>query len=195
MITIKSKRELELMRTAGRVVAEVLQILEQAIRPGITTAELDKIAERHIRKAKCQPAFLGYRGFPASICTSINEEVVHGIPSLRRLQAGDIISIDVGAVYKGYYGDAAMTFPVGKIDPEAQRLIEVTRQSLYAGIAQAIPGNRLSDISHAVQTYVEEHGFAVVRNYVGHGIGNNMHEEPRSPILANRGTVRGLSPV
>ncbi|NLN07013.1 MAG: type I methionyl aminopeptidase [Firmicutes bacterium] len=194
MITIKSKRELELMRTAGRVVAEVLQILEQAIRPGITTAELDKIAERHIRKAKCQPAFLGYRGFPASICTSINEEVVHGIPSLRRLQAGDIISIDVGAVYKGYYGDAAMTFPVGKIDPEAQRLIEVTRQSLYAGIAQAIPGNRLSDISHAVQTYVEEHGFAVVRNYVGHGIGNNMHEEPQVPNFGKPGHGPRLEP-
>ncbi|HHX75569.1 MAG TPA: type I methionyl aminopeptidase [Firmicutes bacterium] len=187
MITIKSKRELELMRTAGRVVAEVLQALEQAVRPGITTAELDKIAERLIRKAKCQPAFLGYRGFPASICTSINEEVVHGIPSLRKLQAGDIISIDVGAVYQGYYGDAAMTFPVGEIDPEAQRLIKVTRQSLYAGIAQAVPGNHLSDISHAVQTYVEEHGFAVVRNYVGHGIGNNMHEEPQVPNFGKPG--------
>src|SRR5690554_4877443 len=149
MITIKSQREIKLMRTAGRVVAEVLALLEEAVRPGITTAELDKMAESYIRKANCKPAFLGYHGFPATICTSVNEEVVHGIPSLRKLQEGDIISIDVGAVYQGYYGDAAATFPVGKVAAEDLLLIEVTRESLLQGIAKALPGNRLTDISHA----------------------------------------------
>lgn len=187
MITLKSQREIELMRIAGRVVAEVLRTLEQAIRPGITTAALDKIAEKQIRKAKCQPAFLGYQNFPASICASVNEEVVHGIPSLRRLEEGDIVSIDVGAVYQGYYGDAAATFPVGEVTVEDLRLLEVTQASLTQGIAQALPGNRLTDISHAVQTYVEEQGFSVVRNYVGHGIGNQMHEEPQVPNFGKPG--------
>jgi methionyl aminopeptidase len=175
------------MRIAGRVVAEVLQTLEQAIRPGITTAELDKIAERHIRQANCQPAFLGYHNFPASICTSVNEEVVHGIPSLRRLKEGDLISIDVGAVYQGYYGDAAATFPVGVIDEEDQRLLAVTQESLRRGIAKALPGSRLTDISHAIQSYVEEQGFSVVRDYVGHGIGNQMHEDPQVPNFGRPG--------
>lgn len=187
MITIKSQREIELMRTAGRVVAEVLHLLEQAVRPGITTAELDKIAEKHIRKANCQPAFLGYHGFPASICASVNDEVVHGIPSLRKLKEGDIVSIDVGAVFQGYYGDAAATFPVGEVDAESLRLLEVTRKSLYQGIAQARPGNHLTDISHAVQEYAEQHGFSVVRDYVGHGIGNQMHEEPQVPNFGKPG--------
>jgi methionyl aminopeptidase len=187
MITIKSQREIELMRIAGRVVAEVLHVLEQAVRPGITTAELDKIAERHIRKANCQPAFLGYQGFPASICTSVNEEVVHGIPSLRKLKEGDIISIDVGAVYQGYYGDAAATFPVGEIDEEVQRLIDVTRNHFIGALPWQGPGNRLTDISHAVPEYVEEHGFSVVRDYVGHGIGNQMHEEPQVPNFGKPG--------
>ncbi|NLP37154.1 MAG: type I methionyl aminopeptidase [Firmicutes bacterium] len=194
MITIKSQREIKLMRTAGRVVAEVLALLEEAVRPGITTAELDKMAESYIRKANCKPAFLGYHGFPATICTSVNEEVVHGIPSLRKLQEGDIISIDVGAVYQGYYGDAAMTFPVGDVDPEVLRLIKVTRQSLYEGIEQAVKGNRLTDISHAVQTYVEKNGFSVVRNYVGHGIGNQMHEEPQVPNFGKPGRGPRLEP-
>ncbi|HZK24631.1 MAG TPA: type I methionyl aminopeptidase [Oscillospiraceae bacterium] len=187
MITLKSQREIELMRAAGRVVAEVLQTLEQAIYPGITTAELDKLAEKQIRKAKCQPAFLGYQNFPASICTSVNEEVVHGIPSLRKLKEGDIVSIDVGAVYQGYYGDAAATFAVGEVDEEDLRLLKATRESLLRGIDQALPGNRLTDISHAVQTYVEEKGFSVVRNYVGHGIGNRMHEEPQVPNFGKPG--------
>ncbi|MCW3491104.1 type I methionyl aminopeptidase [Dethiobacter alkaliphilus] len=187
MITIKSERELELMRRAGRVVAEVLREMEKAVRPGITTLELDRIAERHIRRANCTPAFKGYHGFPASICASVNEEVVHGIPSLRRLQDGDIISIDVGTVYQGYYGDAAATFPVGDVAPEALDLIRVTKESLRLGIAQAVEGNHLTDISHAVQTYVEENGFAVVRNYVGHGIGNQMHEEPQVPNFGKPG--------
>lgn len=187
MITIKSERELELMRHAGRVVAEVLQKMGEAVCPGITTLELDRIAESHIRKAKCQPAFKGYHGFPATICASLNEEVVHGIPGLRRLREGDIISIDVGAVYQGYFGDAAATFPVGEVEPEALRLIQVTRESLRLGIAQAVEGHRLTDISHAIQTYVEEHGFSVVRNYVGHGIGNQMHEEPQVPNFGKPG--------
>ena len=175
------------MRRAGSVVAEVLQEMARAVRPGITTHELDAIAERLIRKADCIPAFKGYCGFPASICASINEEVVHGIPSIRRLQDGDIISIDVGAVYQGYYGDAAATFPVGDVDPEALRLIQVTEESLRQGITQTVAGNHLTDISHAVQTYVESHGFAVVRNYVGHGIGNQMHEEPQVPNFGKAG--------
>lgn len=187
MITIKSERELSLMRYAGRVVAEVLLELKKAIRPSITTLELDRIAERYIKKANCQPAFKGYHGFPASICASINEEVVHGIPSLRRLQEGDIVSIDVGAIYQGYFGDAATTFPVGHVSEEAMRLIYVTEQSLHWGIAQAVEGKHLTDISHAVQEYVEENGFSVVRNYVGHGIGNQMHEEPQVPNFGKPG--------
>lgn len=194
MITIKSERELELMRQAGRVVAEVLQEMEKAVCPGITTLELDRIAERHIRKAKCIPAFKGYHGFPGTICASANEEVVHGIPSLRRLQDGDIISIDVGAVYQGYYGDAAATFPVGNVDPEALRLIRVTRESLEAAVALVVEGNHLSDISHAVQTHVEKNGFSVVRNYVGHGIGNQMHEEPQVPNFGKPGRGPRLHP-
>lgn len=187
MITIKSKRELALMRHAGRVVAEVLRELENAIRPGITTLELDRIAERYIKKANCLPAFKGYHGFPASICASVNEEVVHGIPSLRRLIEGDIVSIDVGAVYQGYFGDAAATFPVGVVSEETRRLINVTEQSLHWGMAQAVEGKHLTDISHAVQEYVEENGFSVVRNYVGHGIGNQMHEEPQVPNFGKPG--------
>lgn len=187
MITIKSARELALMRYAGRVVAEVLQELKKAVRPGITTSELDRIAERYIKKANCQPAFKGYHGFPASICASVNEEVVHGIPSLRRLQDGDIISIDVGVVYQGYYGDAAVTFPVGDVTAEARRLLNVTEESLQWGIAQAVAGNHLTDISHAVQEYVEGNGFSVVRNYVGHGIGSQMHEEPQVPNFGKPG--------
>jgi len=187
MITIKSLRELALMRHAGRVVAEVLRELGKAIRPGITTLELDRIAERYIKKANCQPAFKGYHGFPASICASVNEEVVHGIPSLRRLLEGDIVSIDVGAVYQGYFGDAAATFPVGDVSVETRRLISVTEQALHLGMAQAVEGKHLTDISHAVQEYVEENGFSVVRNYVGHGIGNQMHEEPQVPNFGKPG--------
>jgi methionyl aminopeptidase len=187
MITIKSARELKLMRQAGRVVAEVLQQIKDQVKPGVTTAELDRLAERIIRKAGCTPAFKGYHGFPASICASVNEEVVHGIPSLRRLQDGDIVSIDVGAVHKGYFGDAAETFPVGDVNPEALRLLQITRESLALGIEKAVEGNHLTDISHAVQTYVESHGFSVVRNYVGHGIGNMMHEEPQIPNFGSPG--------
>ncbi len=187
MITLKSEQEIDLMREAGGIVASTHQMLSKAVMPEITTAQLDVIAEKHIRAQGAEPAFKGYHGFPASICVSINEEVVHGIPSLRKLKEGDIISIDVGACYKGYYGDAAVTLPVGKIKPENAKLLEVTRESLYQCMVYAREGNRLSDISHAIQTYVESHGFNVVRNYVGHGIGSEMHEEPQIPNFGKPG--------
>ncbi|MFV9568489.1 type I methionyl aminopeptidase [Thermoanaerobacter mathranii] len=181
MIYIKSENEIDLMRIAGKVIANLFEVLEKAIKPGVTTLELDRIAEEFIIKNGCKPAFKGLYGFPASICTSINEEVVHGIPSLRKLKEGDIISIDLGASYKGYNADAARTFSVGEISEEAQKLIEVTKNSFFEGIKYAKEGNRLSDISHAIQTYVESYGFSVVREYVGHGIGLKMHEDPQVP--------------
>jgi len=181
MIIIKSQREMELMRKAGEITARALEEIEKHIKPGITTLELDKIAEELILSYNATPAFKGYRGFPASICASINEEVVHGIPGLRRLKDGDIISVDIGAVFQGYYGDAARTFPVGQVSDDALRLIEVTQQSFFEGIAFAKQGYRLSDISHAIQTYVEKHNYSVVRDYVGHGIGQKMHEAPQIP--------------
>ncbi|MDW7729448.1 MAG: type I methionyl aminopeptidase [Bacillota bacterium] len=191
MIKLKSAREINLMRDAGKIVAEVLAEMEKAIREGVTTAMLDKIAEKIIRKNGAEPAFLGYHNFPASICTSINNEVVHGIPGLRRLKEGDIISIDVGTRLKGYYGDAAATFHVGKISPEARKLIDVTRTSLQKAIDTMQVGKRLSDLSHTVQVYVEHNHLSVVRNYVGHGIGQEMHEEPQVPNfgLPGRGPV------
>ncbi len=191
------------MREAGKIVSETLGELERAIKAGVTTAKLDTIAEKTIRAHKAAPAFLGYQNFPASICASVNNEVVHGIPGLRRLKEGDIISIDVGVRLNGYYGDSAMTFAVGKIAPEAQRLIDVTRGSLEKAIAAMQSGKRLSDISHAVQSYVESQHFSVVRNYVGHGIGEAMHEEPqvpnfgppgRGPILQS-GLVLAIEPM
>lgn len=180
-----------MMRDAGKIVAEVLAEMETATREGVTTAMLDKIAEKIIRKSGAEPAFLGYHNFPAAICTSVNNEVVHGIPGLRRLEEGDIISIDVGARLKGYYGDAAATFPVGKISSEARKLIDVTRGSLQEAIKTMHVGKRLSDVSCAVQAYVEHSHLAVVRNYVGHGIGQDMHEEPQVPNfgLPGRGPV------
>ncbi len=203
MITIKSSTEIELMRQAGRIVAETLAMLGNAIKPGITTLELDTMAQRYIRESNAEPAFLGYCGYPASICASINEEVVHGIPSNRRLKEGDIMSIDVGAFYKGYCGDAAVTFPVGKVSPQAAKLLEVTRGALFRGLQQAVPGNRLSDISSAIQTYTESKGFSVVRDYVGHGIGTKMHEEPQVPNfglpsrgpLLEKGMVLAIEPM
>jgi len=181
MIVIKSKREIELMRKAGRVVAKVLEEIEKTIKPGIATIELDSVAEEIIKKYNAIPAFKGYRGYPATICSSINEEVVHGIPGLRFLKDGDIISIDVGAIVDGYCADAARTFPVGEISEDAKKLIEVTEKSFFEGIKYATPNFRLSDISHAIQKYVEENNFSVVRDYVGHGIGRKMHEEPQVP--------------
>jgi methionyl aminopeptidase len=170
------------MREAGRITARVLRLVGEAVGPGVTTAHLDELAEEAIRAAGAVPAFKGYHGFPATLCTSLNSEVVHGIPSAkRRLRDGDIISVDVGAVIDGYYGDSAMTFSVGHLEAETNRLLEVTRGSLDAGIAACLVGNHLSDISHAVQRLAEGAGFSVVREYVGHGIGREMHEEPQIP--------------
>ncbi len=179
MITLKSDRELLYMRDAGKVVAGAHQEVAKAVREGVTTGELDKIAEDYIVSQGAKPSFKGYYGFPASICASVNEQVVHGFPGLRRLKNGDIISIDIGAELNGYHGDAAVTLPVGEIDQEVERLLNVTKESLSKGIEQAVIGNRLSDISHAIQKHVETNGFSVVRDYVGHGIGRNMHEDPQ----------------
>jgi methionyl aminopeptidase len=189
MIIIKSAKEIELMRIAGRIVAETHEKLKEVIKPGITTKELDIIAEEYIRKSGALPAFKGYYGFPASICTSVNEQVVHGIPGHVVLKDGDIVGIDIGAIYEGYVGDAARTHGIGTISSEAERLIKVTQESFFAGIEYAREGNRLSDISHAIQQYVEAHGYSVVRDLVGHGIGKSMHEDPQIPNygLAGRG--------
>lgn len=187
MITLKSDSQVKLMREAGRIVAETHDLLAKMIAPGVTTQELDKAAEDYIRRRGAVPAFKGYNGFPASICASVNEEVVHGIPGLRKLQSGDIISIDIGAVKNGYVGDSAVSHPVGIVSAEKLKLLEVTRESLKEGLKYASPGNRLSDISHAVQGFVEKHGFSVVRDYVGHGIGREMHEEPQIPNFGRAG--------
>ena len=169
------------MREAGKIVAETHQILKEAVRPGISTLELDKIAEDNIRKYNAIPSFKGYGGFPGSICASVNDEVVHGIPSSRILKEGDIVSLDIGAYYKGYHSDSAKTHGVGVISEEDRKLIEVTKQSFYEGIKFAKEGYRLSDISHAIQEYVEKYGFSVVRDLVGHGIGTQLHEDPQIP--------------
>ena len=181
MINIRTPQEIEIMRQNNRLVAHVLQKLREAIKPGITTKELDQLAEGAIREAGATPAFKGYRGYPASLCVSINEEVVHGIPGPRRLQEGEIVSLDVGAYRNGYYGDAAITVPVGKVTEQAARLLEVSQQALTKGIEQATHGNRLLDISHAIQSWVESQGFSVVRDFVGHGIGRALHEDPQVP--------------
>jgi methionyl aminopeptidase len=179
MVLLKSTQELQKMRQAGRIVAKVLELMKEQVRPGITTGELDELAHKVIVKSKAIPSFKGYRGYPASICTSVNEEIVHGIPGKRVLEEGDIISIDVGAIYRGYQGDAAITLGVGQIAPEVRRLLEVTQGALEAGIAQARAGNHLGDISWAIQNYVESHNMSVVREYTGHGIGRKMHEDPQ----------------
>jgi methionyl aminopeptidase len=181
MIISKTPREIEIMREAGRIVALTHQELRKHIAPGITTKELDGIAEKFIRSYDASPSFKGYNGFSGSICASVNEELVHGIPGNRVLQEGDIISIDIGAKYNGYHGDSAWTYPVGKIDDESARLLEVTEESLNIGLKEASPGARLSNISHAIQTYVESVGFSIVREYVGHGIGQDLHEDPQVP--------------
>ncbi|MDE3155230.1 MAG: type I methionyl aminopeptidase [Acidobacteriota bacterium] len=187
MIVCKSPAEIERMRPAGRLVGEVLAALRAAVRPGVTTGELDEMAERRIRQAGAVPAFKGYHGFPATLCTSVNDEVIHGIPGDRILAEGDILSIDCGAVLDGYYGDSAITVPVGTIDTTAAELLRVTNEALFKGIAQARPGGRVSDIGHAVQQHVEAHGFSVVREFVGHGIGEQMHEEPQIPNYGDPG--------
>lgn len=186
-VVIKSPRELALMREAGRIAAEVLEALRPAVQPGVTTRELDQLAEREIRARGAVPSFKGYRGFPASLCVAVNDEIVHGIPGRRVLRAGDIVSLDVGTIYKGYQGDAAITVAVGTISPAAQRLMDVTAQALAAGIAAAKAGNHLGDVSWAIQQCGESAGFGVVREYGGHGIGRQMHEDPHIPNVGEPG--------
>jgi methionyl aminopeptidase len=181
MIIFKSETELKLMRKAGRIVAETHRLLAKSIQPGITTKELDQIAEDYIHSQGAIPSFKGYNGFPGSICASVNDELVHGIPGQRKLNEGDIISIDIGAQYQGYHGDSAWTYPVGRVSETAQKLLEVTEKSLYAGLELAKPDVRLFTISHAIQKCIEDEGFSVVREYVGHGIGADLHEEPQIP--------------
>ncbi len=194
-IIIKSAKELETMRDAGRIVAETLALLARKVRPGVSTAELDELAYRHVKKRGAKPSFKGYRGFPASLCVSINEEVVHGVPSPERvLREGDIVSLDFGDIYQGFQGDAAITVPVGKVSPLAEELIQVTEAALMEGIRHARAGNRLSDVSSAIQTYVEASGFSVVRQYVGHGIGREMHEDPQVPNFGPAGMGPLLRP-
>ncbi|MFS1514655.1 type I methionyl aminopeptidase [Chengkuizengella sp. SCS-71B] len=189
MIICKSEAELNYMREAGRIVAETHREIAKVIQPGITTLEIDRIAEKFIRSQNASPSFKGYNGFPASVCASVNEELVHGFPSERVLNEGDIISIDIGAEYNGYHGDSAWTYPVGNISNETQRLLDVTEKSLYVGLEEAKPDVRLYTISHAIQKCIEDEGFSVVREYVGHGIGANLHEEPQIPNfgIPNRG--------
>jgi len=182
MIILKSRDEIDKMRAAGRVVAAVLDAVRDKVAPGVRTRELDAVVERVIRAAGCVPSFKGYRGFPASACISLNEEIVHGIPGSRKLREGDLVKIDVGAIYEGYHADSAWTFYVGGSPPaEIARLMDVTERSLWAGIAQARAGNRVGDISHAVQETAEEAGFSVVREYVGHGVGRQLHEDLQVP--------------
>lgn len=181
MIVCKSSQEIERIREAGRIVARALSIVKKNLKPGVTTQLLDKLVEEYIRGTRAEPAFKGYRGFPASICASINEGVVHGIPSDNKLKESDIISVDVGVAKDGYFADAAITVPVGEITAEVGRLLSVTAKALQAGIAQAQVGKRLGDISYAIQKVPEEAGFSVVRDFVGHGIGQKMHEEPQVP--------------
>ena len=185
---IKTADELALMREAGRIVYDILQTLAKAAQPGTTTLELDRIAEDLTYKSGSKPAFKGYRAFPCSLCVSINEEVVHGIPTRhRRLAEGDIVGLDFGVIYRGFHGDAAMTVPVGKISSEAERLMTTTREALLGAIEQIRPGNRVSDISRAVQVHAESRGYTVVRDFVGHGIGRSLHEEPQIPNYVGSG--------
>lgn len=187
MIIIKSEKEIDLMRIAGKIVAETLLLVEDKVKPGITTAELDRIAEEFITKHGAKPSFKGLYGFPASLCISVNEHVVHGIPGSYVLKDGDIISVDCGAYINGFHGDAARTFAVGNVSNEAKDLIRVTEQSFFKGIEYAKVGNRLTDISHEIQDYVEASGFSVVRDFVGHGIGRVVHEDPEVPNFGKEG--------
>lgn len=197
MIIIKNNKEIDLMREAGKLVAETLLLVEEKVRPGITTAEIDRIAEEFITKHGAKPSFKGLYGFPASLCISVNEQVVHGIPGGYVLKDGDIISIDCGAYLNGFHGDAARTFAVGNVSEEAKKLIKVTEESFFKGIEYAKIGNRLTDISHEIQCYVEASGFSVVRDFVGHGIGRVVHEDPEVPNFGKSGKgpklVKGMT--
>ena len=187
MVIIKNDKEINLMRKAGKIVAETLLVVEKNIKPGITTAELDRIAEEFITKHGAKPSFKGLYGFPASLCISVNEQVVHGIPGRYVLKEGDIVSVDCGAMIDGYHGDAARTFAVGNISEEAQKLIEVTKQSFFKGLEAAKVGNHVTDISNEIQKYIEASGFSVVRDFVGHGIGKDLHEDPEVPNFGRPG--------
>ena len=195
MIVLKNGRELKIMREACRISAEALKLAGSAVEPGVTTAELDKIAEKYILSQGAVPNFKNYHGYPATACISINNEVIHGIPSKKRvIQAGDIVSIDLGAKFEGYHGDNAATFACGDVSPEAKRLMDTTRESLYEGIAAAVSGGRLGDIGAAVQQYVEQRGYSVVRQFVGHGIGTQLHEAPEVPNFGTQGRGVRLMP-
>lgn len=187
MIILKTPEEITVMERASRLVAETLQALIREVRPGVTTDDLDRLAEQSIREGGGVPAFKGYRSYPKTLCVSVNEEVVHGIPSRRTLKDGDIVGMDLGAIIDGFYGDSAVTVAVGRVDPKVAELLRVTQQSLYKGIEQAVVGNRLSDISHAVQRHAESAGFSVVTEFVGHGIGRQLHEEPQVPNYGRPG--------
>ncbi len=203
MIELKSRQEIEILKECNRIVAEVLTTLRTHCQPGITTLELDRVAEEMTHKRKARPAFKGYHGFPATLCTSINEEVVHGIPSKRMLREGDILSIDYGVCHRGYYGDAALTVPIGKIDEDLQFLLQTTQECLMLGIEKAVPGNHLSDISAAIQIHAETRGFSLVKEFSGHGVGKSLHEEPAvlnyvangRGILLKPGLVLAIEPM
>jgi methionyl aminopeptidase len=203
MIELKTAREIEIMKNNGRILAQTLQLIQQNTRPGIKTSQLNQLAEDFIKRKGAYPAFKGYRGFPASICISINDEVVHGIPGERIIEEGEIVSVDAGVLKDGYYADAACTYAVGSIPEEAQLLIEVTQQALQSCLAFVSEGRHLSDVSHAIQSFVEGKGFSVVRDLVGHGIGKNMHEEPQIPnfgppgqgVILKKGMVLAIEPM
>ncbi|UCD87923.1 MAG: type I methionyl aminopeptidase [Desulfobacterales bacterium] len=194
MVILKSPSEIERIRQSNIMVAEILEILRQKVKPGADTLTLDKISEELTLARNAKPAFKGYRGYPFSLCASVNQQVVHGFPSKRPLEEGDILSMDFGISYQGYYGDAAITVPVGKVSSVAQRLMETTKDALLSGIEQAAPGKRLSDISHAIQSRAEEAGFSVVRKFVGHGIGKALHEDPQVPNYGKPGMGIRLKP-
>jgi len=194
VIILKSSEEIRRLRRAGKLVADAHALVAEMIRPGVTTAELDEAVEQLIRKAGGIPTFKGYQGFPASICTSVDDEVIHGIPGSRRLEEGQIVSVDIGVTLDGFVGDSAWTYPVGAIAPDVQRLLQTTEEALYRGIEAARPGNRISDIGHAIQTWVERRGFSVVRDFVGHGVGREMHEEPQVPNFGPPGRGPRIKP-
>lgn len=193
-IILKSPQEIETMRRSNRIVAEILEEIKSVAKPGVTTRELNERAEELLAQRKARSAFKGYNGYPAALCTSVNEEVVHGIPSDRVLREGDILSLDFGAIYEDYYGDAAITLAMGRISAEAERLMRVTEEALYLAIDRARPENRLQDISAAIQGHVESHGFSVVRDFVGHGIGQHLHEKPQVPNFGEAGRGVRLKP-
>ena len=187
MIRLKTREEIEILRENALMVSKTLAHVGKLVEPGITTRELDAVAEKYIRSLGAEPGFLGYEGFPATLCLSVNEVVVHGFPSDYRLREGDILSVDCGTKYRGFYGDSAYTFPVGKVDEETRKLLDTTKASLYEGIAKAVAGGRIGDIGNAVQSYCESRGFSVVREMVGHGLGRNMHESPEVPNYGRQG--------